>query len=52
MAIRTGVFRAVFETAIAAVEEQESVFTQDQPAVGALVNVYAVGLSHGGQYGA
>jgi len=43
-----GVFRAIFEAAVAAIKEKESVFTQYQTAMGALVDIYAVGLSHGG----
>ena len=51
MVVHAGVFRAVFEAAVAAIEQQELVFTQNQTAMGALVDIYAVGLSHGGQYG-
>jgi hypothetical protein len=44
------VFRAVFEAAVRTVEEQKLVFTQNQTAMGALVDIYAVDLSHGDQY--
>jgi hypothetical protein len=50
MVLCASVFRAVFEAAVSTVEEQKLVFTQNQTAMGALVDIYAVDLSHGDQY--
>lgn len=51
MVLDVGVVRTILEAALAAVEEQELVFTQNQTAMSALIDIDAVGLSHGGQYG-